>query len=120
MRLASVLLVGSMALVVAGCGAGGEHHDVFYGDVDLLNVAGPDMWVEDFYMYSWTFGDSTGNLLFDPLPNGVIETVATLEEDTYDADSIVYDAFFDVATEVVFPPDSVIGGLVTTYTVDSF
>ena len=121
MRLASLLLVGTAALFAAGCGGGGVYEEeVYYGEVDLLNIAGPGMWIEDFYMHSWTFGDSTGNLLFEPLPDATVETVATMEEDTYDADSLVYDDIFDVTTEVIFPPDDVIGGLVTTFTVESF
>ena len=98
--LLALLLLVVMAPALAGCGAGGYvDADVFvpigtvYAENNTLSV--PSTVMYDFMLWPSYVAPSGANLLPFPLLPGEALAVADVEEDTYDAESLMSDGFFD-------------------------
>ncbi|MFM8980348.1 MAG: hypothetical protein ACKOSS_07795 [Planctomycetia bacterium] len=97
-RLALPLLLLALAPLLAGCGAGG-YVDVFVPFAEVVaenNTSSfPDTVMVDFVLWpSWAAPGGANLLPFALLP-GEAASVASVDEDFYDADALMSDGFFD-------------------------
>lgn len=98
--LFALLLLVAIAPALAGCGAGGYVDLGVYipiGTVYAENstLSAPETVMYDFLLWPTYDAPSGANLLPFPLLPGEALAVADVEEDTYDAESLMSDGFFD-------------------------
>lgn len=98
--LLALLLLVAMAPALAACGAGGYVETGVYFPIGTVyaensTLSVPSTVMYDFVLWPSYVAPSGDNLLPFPLEPGESLAVADVDEDTYDAESLMSDGFFD-------------------------